>query len=104
MKKIILFFITTSFLLIAVVSVSAQVISREQVKLDENLYNKEKANEFMQPKSIVIVPIKAPIDHFTVDATDWFRGIYYYFTGRVGMGDIPFHYVISSEGQIFWCR
>jgi len=80
--------------------VSAQVLTREQTKLDERLHSTEKMASFAMPESIVIAPIEK-INNYHINSIDWFKAIYYYMAGRLGLGDIQFHYVITSDGLVF---
>lgn len=87
-------------LIAAPVMVLAVEVSRESMKFDENLYDTEKNKNFGEPESILIVPIEAPVSGFNVSSADWFKGMYYYFAGRLGLGDIQFHYAVTQDGLV----
>ncbi len=79
-------------------SAAPTIVSREEAKLDES-FVKEDSN-YVSPQKIAIVPIKRPTD-LTMEDGEWYEGIYYFYTARLGFPDIPFHYVVGSDGQIF---
>lgn len=80
----------------------AQALSQQQTKLDTTIVQPD--NSYSIPRRIVVLPIFPPSSSFNVRDADWFRGIYYFSIAnnrRSGFTDIPFHYVVSSDGRIF---
>jgi hypothetical protein len=92
---ILAFFVTLSLSL-----VNSQELSRQQLSVDQSLYEQDENVIYQKPRSIVILPITPPSDNWNVSDEDWYRGIYYYLLGRKSLGDIPFHYVVTSDGVI----
>jgi hypothetical protein len=81
---------------------SAQVLTLQQLEIDDSIVKPDSA--YSVPTSIVVVPIFAPDSNFNMRDLDWYRGLYYFLTAsqnRAGFTDIPFHYVVSSEGRIY---
>ncbi|MBN1915800.1 SH3 domain-containing protein [Candidatus Dojkabacteria bacterium] len=74
------------------------VVSRAESKIDENL-TKEDAN-FASPKSILLVPLFRP-EGVNENDSKWFRSLYYFYTARLGFPDIPFHFVVGGNGDIY---
>lgn len=99
-KYLALQFILLILAVILPITAYAQVLTREQMAVDEDLYNINNVNKFVEPQSIVIVPIDKGTSDWNVSGNDWYRGIYYFTAGRLGLGDIPFHYIILSDGTI----
>lgn len=81
-------------------TVKSQTLTREQINLDEDLYVAENFKDFAEPKTITIVPIDAVVNSYELQSQDWFAGIYYYMAGRLGLGDIQFHYGVSHDGLV----
>ncbi len=82
--------------------VSAQVLSHQQAKVDDKIVKADAS--YSVPTNIVVVPIFPPSSDFQVHDNDWFRGLYYYMIAnerRPGFTDIPFHYIVTSDGRIF---
>lgn len=82
--------------------VSAVVLSLQQMQIDGTIAQEDSA--YITQSRIVIVPIFAPTADFPVRDQDWFKGLYYFMIGnaqRPGFTDIPFHYVVSREGNTF---
>lgn len=81
--------------------VSAQ-LSLAQLHIDSSITLQDSA--YSVPTQIVIVPIFPPSADFNVRSREWFRGLYYYSIAnarRPGFTDIPFHYVVTKEGDVF---
>jgi hypothetical protein len=81
---------------------AAQVLSLQQLDIDESIVQADEA--YSIPSSIVIVPIFRPSADFNVRDLDWYRGLYYFLiagNNHSGFTDIPFHYVVASDGRIF---
>ncbi|HEC65173.1 MAG TPA: hypothetical protein ENI23_07765 [bacterium] len=74
------------------------IISRDGNNLDEGLSKEDL--RFTSPEKIKVIPITRPD---TVDESDrdWFRGLYYFYTARLGFPDIPFHFVVASNGDVY---
>lgn len=82
--------------------VLAQVFSHQQLKVDDSIALDDSG--YSVPTQIVVVPLFPPDNAYTISDTDWFRGLYYFSIAndrRSGFTDVPFHYVVSSTGEIF---
>lgn len=82
--------------------VSAQVISLQQLRVDESIVIKDLA--FSVPTQILVVPLFPPESSAGMTDREWFRGLFYYSIAnerRPGFTDVPFHYVVSHTGEIF---
>jgi hypothetical protein len=96
--------ILSIFLIISPLNVvraqSFDILTPLQVFLDTTI-SREDTN-YNVPTQIVIVPIfpKAN-DEIKLDSKEMFRGIYFYTVDFLGFNDIPFHYVVSQDGEIF---
>lgn len=93
--------ISLAFLLSAMPA-SAQVLSLQQLRVDESIVIKDLA--FSIPTKILVVPLFPPETNTGMTDREWFRGLFYYSIAndrRSGFTDIPFHYVVSHTGEIF---
>lgn len=54
-----------------------------------------------QPKDIVIFPLEIPTSNLRLSSEEFYKGIFHYTTKRLGFPDIPFHYVLTSDGVIY---
>lgn len=80
----------------------AVVITHQQLRIDTSIAKEDSA--FSTPSSIVIVPIFPPVGDFDISSEEWFKGLYYYMIAndqRPGFTDLPFHYVVSSDGNVY---
>ncbi|MCS7317412.1 MAG: SH3 domain-containing protein [Candidatus Dojkabacteria bacterium] len=79
------------------------IITNElELKIDRSIT--KKTRNYSIPKEIVVVPIQLKsklISAEDITPLDWFRGIYYYTITRLGYEDIPFHYIVTHEGDIY---
>jgi hypothetical protein len=95
-------FVSVAFTFVLQTSASAQVISHQQARVDDTIAKND--TSFSVPDNIVITPIFPPSADFDAREGDWFRGLYYYMTAnerRPGFTDIPFHYIVTSDGRVF---
>lgn len=54
-----------------------------------------------QPKSIAIFPLEIKDKDLKLSAEEFYKGIFHYTTKRLGFPDIPFHYVVTSDGVVY---
>jgi len=73
------------------------VIDRQDWKADDNIINSQEDYNF--PSKIVIILIDKSDIHS--DSVYDIRELYYYFATRSGFGDIPFHYLVASDGKVY---
>ncbi len=78
---------------------AADIISQAQAKLDISITKEDQG--FTTPDQIVVVPIFMGNTENSINNTKWYRGLYYYTIQKLGFPDIPFHYVVSSDGDVF---
>lgn len=72
------------------------------IGLDTSIVKSDDA--YSIPTSIVILPLFPPTSDFDVTPREWFKGLYYYLVAndrRPGFTDIPFHYVVTTDGEVF---
>lgn len=81
---------------------AAQVLTAQQLKIDTTIAIKD--NAFSVPTQVIVAPIFLPQGAPYLTEREWFRGLYYFSIAnshRAGFTDIPFHYVVSRNGEIF---
>lgn len=99
MKKIIVFIIIIGLTFSMLTHrAGAVTLTRDQLKIDNSLVDDTKNSGYITPTSINILVVYPPIRSFNIGTADWYKGIYYYFAGRLKFGDIPFHYVFGQDG------
>jgi hypothetical protein len=72
------------------------ITSVEQMSIDETSIVQQE--NFGLPKSIIVTPLFIKSD-MSISYNEWYKGIHYYQTQKLGQGDIGFHYVISNTGK-----
>lgn len=73
-------------------------LSDSEILLDRSIKTEEK--DFTLNNEIIIVPIfSKSVEKLDIPFYEWFKGIYYYTIQRLGYNDIPFHYVVSKDGD-----
>jgi hypothetical protein len=81
---------------------SIEIVSPTQANIDLTILQQD--NSYSLPTSIVITPLTVPQLPTNISSRDWVRGLYYYTVAnanRPGFTDIPFHYLITSDGEIY---
>ena len=76
---------------------STLVIDRKSWNADDNIINFKEDYNF-PTKLIIILLDKSDISSNSVYDI---RELYYYFATRSGFGDIPFHYLVTSDGKVY---
>ena len=91
-------FFTISFLLLLNVSKIEAITKNTEINLDTSI----SSDDFIYTKNqnIIIGLMEADLDEFINDV-DYYRAFYYYTIKSLGYKDIPFHYVIMPNGEIF---
>lgn len=74
------------------------VISREEWKADDDILAFEENYSF--PNKLILIPI--PTVTTSQDSLESLRDLYYYFATRSGIGDLPFHYIVTWDGQVYF--
>lgn len=54
-----------------------------------------------QPTQIIIFPMEIPNNGLKISSEEFYKGIFHYTTKRLGFPDIPFHYVVTSDGIVY---
>lgn len=72
--------------------------TRNSLNLDDTIKLEEP--QYTQNTRILVAPIFTPTSK-TVPTEEWLRGIYYYSVARLGYPDMPFHYAIDSNGNVY---
>jgi hypothetical protein len=78
---------------------SLEVVPREEISIDLSIIQEDKS--FSTPTKILIVPIVESSGLKNITAEKWIKGIYYYTVDVLGFSDVPFHYLISSDGTVY---
>lgn len=73
-------------------------VSRKVWKADDNIRN-ENVNSFSEPKRIVFLDIN-PISDIATNP-DYIKELYYFFTFKMALGDIPAHFIQDSSGMVY---
>lgn len=73
-----------------------EIQTHENLNLDTSIARSDLS--YSVPGEIVIVPIEFDVN---LPQSAKFRGLYYYLVQKLGFSDIPFHYVMSEDGQVF---
>ncbi len=77
---------------------TASSLSDSEILLDRSIKTAE--NSFTLNNEIIIVPIfSRSVEKLEIPFYEWFKGIYYYTIQRLGYNDIPFHYIVSKDGE-----
>lgn len=80
---------------------AVSVTTLQDLRIDNS--TAETDDSFHLPTQITLVPIFMPKD-FDGTSFSWYRGLHYYLKAndnRPGFTDIPFHYAVTKEGEIF---
>lgn len=73
------------------------ISKREDWYADESIQDFEEDYNF--PSNVVVIPISKK--NLNVDSGIDVRELYYYFATRSGFGDLPFHYIVTEDGDVF---
>lgn len=96
MKKII--FILLCLLVGTTVTQAVNIQPRTALGFDPNLG--DESQEYGKADQVLLVPLIQP-GSLRLSPEDWVKGIHYYTTVRLGFPDIPFHYVVFPNGQVY---
>lgn len=73
---------------------------RETISIDESL-SEQSQNSYSPSKVVAVAKISAPSGQQYGDAEEWFKGLYYYSITKLGFIDVPFHYIVSWDGNVY---
>jgi hypothetical protein len=79
-------------------SVKAVDVGRTDLGLDDSLM--KTPVEYAQNTHVQVAPIFLPTER-TIKDEEWMRGLYFYSVERLGYADIPFDYIIVSDGTVY---
>jgi hypothetical protein len=102
MKKVFVPKLLIFLLLVTIFSFDIQAIeitSQDQLLLDTSITRVD--TNFSTPEKIIVAPIFTRSDDIKMTERRRFRGIYYYLIQKLGFSDIPFHFVVSKNGEVF---
>ncbi len=102
MKKKFVFFLIfcVLFTTLALAEVSDTVIKRKDLGFDEALTPKTEIN-YSRPKQILVTHIVPEHEDVLRDFKSWLQFFHYYSMTRLRLPDIPFNYIVDSEGNIY---
>jgi hypothetical protein len=75
------------------------IIKPSDVSLD--ITNTREDSNFSVPGNIIITPVFSQFETSTISADQLYRGIYFYTVDILGFNDIPYHYLVSEDGEIY---
>ncbi|BCX13645.1 MAG: hypothetical protein KatS3mg085_177 [Candidatus Dojkabacteria bacterium] len=76
---------------------SATLKKVEDLSLDTSIISEQLT--YTTPDSIIVAPIFAPRE-LNISPIERYRGIFHYLIDRLGYNDLPFHYVVTPEGEL----
>lgn len=78
---------------------SLVVRTTEELRVDTSYVRDD--NNFTVPDRVVIVPVYPLVNNSLLTPLQHYRGIYFYTVEILGFNDVPFHYFITEEGEVF---
>jgi len=102
MRKLFILLITILlFVLTVPLPASAQnILSREDLNFDESLSD-QRNNTYSYFDSVGVIGIQSGSNSSFGDGKTWMRGLYYFMITHLGFLDIPFHYVVTWQGDVY---
>ncbi|MEP7103944.1 MAG: SH3 domain-containing protein [Candidatus Dojkabacteria bacterium] len=101
MKKSFIFF-TTLILLCSFLQTKVSaltVISRDTIGIEKAITKDDLA--FSLPQEIVVAPIFLGVESSKISQKEWVESLYYYTIQKLGFTDLPFHYIVSTTGEVY---
>ncbi len=99
LKKLTIILLTVVSLLIPITKAQAvDTLTYDKVFLDTTIVRN---STYKLPSNILVVPLTLPDTNLKINDTKWYRGIYYYTIDRLGFSNMPFHYIVSSKGEVY---
>jgi hypothetical protein len=96
-KKILIFI--PLFLSLIGTSYALETIKREDIGLDETLF--EQSDVYSSPQKIYISQVEGFNKELKDDPKEWIKLLYYYSITRLNLNDIPYNYLIDANGKIY---
>jgi hypothetical protein len=99
------FIVISVFCLIVLEVSNRQVYAEESKVIDRLSWGADETlttfkPEYSLPTAVVVVPLRRT--GMSANSEESVRELYYYFTTRSDIGDLPFHYLVGWDGKIFF--
>lgn len=78
---------------------AVEVTPRANLSIDSSIIKEDLS--YALPTEIVIAPIFLQSNIKRLSLKDWYRAVYYYTIEKLGFTDIPFHYIVTENGEVF---
>lgn len=101
MKKIFVLF-TTLLLVTHFVQTKVaafEVVSRDSIGIETGITKEDLA--YSLPNEIVVAPIFLGVESPKISQNEWLESLYYYTIQRLGFTDLPFHYIVGTNGEVY---
>ncbi len=101
MKKILVLF-TTLILVSSFFQTSVKALtitSRDDLGIESGITKEDLA--YSLPQETVIAPIFLGVDSSKISQKEWVESLYYYTIEKLGFTDLPFHYIVTSTGDVY---
>jgi len=89
----------TLLLIFPTISKAMTLVSREDIGLDETL--SEQSDVYSDPQKIYISQVEGFNKKLNNDSVEWIKMLYYYSITRLNLNDIPYNYLVDSNGKIY---
>jgi len=102
MKKLLFFVLLILFSVFFLTSpvFAQEIVTRDDLNFDEGLSDQSQ-NTYGYIDSICIVRIESGESISFSDGDEWMKGLYYYMITHLNFLDVPFHYVVSWQGDVY---
>jgi len=101
-KKVLTITVLGLFLFLPYYKVQAlDIVNAESIALDTSIQKDNVNTNYSLPSKIIVVPIFLPTIDLKINDQQWYKGIFYYTVQRLGFNNIPYHYIVSSSGNIY---
>jgi len=78
---------------------ASEVVKRRDIFLDETLF--EQSDVYSAPQKIYISQIEGFNKELTNNPTEWIKLLYYHSITRLNLNDIPYNFLIDTNGEIY---
>lgn len=89
----------SSFFALSIYAQEVSKISPADVSLDISAIRTD--DNYTLPSQIVISPVYSTADFAGLSGDELYKGIYFYTVEMLGFNDIPYHYLVSEDGEIY---
>lgn len=101
MKKIFVLF-TTLILISSFFQTNVKALtitSRDNLGIESNITKEDLA--YSLPSETVVAPIFLGVESNKISQKEWVESLYYYTIQKLGFTDLPFHYIVTSNGDVY---